>query len=78
MPSLWNTLEEGDGAQVGKNSVSVTKSAEAKKEADVEEGQIVGVNLETPAKYASPKLSGLSVDVQPGMSPVSLELKSGG
>ena len=36
----------------------------------------VDVEYETPVKYASPKTSGLEVDVQPGMDPVKLELVS--
>ncbi len=70
------TFKTGDGAQVGMNNVSVTKEIVGESSANVEEGEIVDVVLETPAKYASPKLSGLSVDVQPGMDPVTLELKS--
>lgn len=73
---VLKTLEEGDGAQVGMNSVSVTKQIKGESSADVEEGEIADVVLETPAKYASPKLSGLSVDVQPGMPSVTLELTS--
>lgn len=71
------TQNLGEGAQVGMNNVSVSKEKKAESPANVEEGEIVDVNLETPPKYASPKLSGLSVDVQPGMPPVTLELKTG-
>lgn len=73
---VLRTLEEGDGAQVGLNSVSVTKESKRESKGKVEEGEITDIALETPAKYASPKLSGLSVDVQPGMPPVTLELTS--
>ncbi len=71
---VLTTLEEGDGAQVGVNSVSVTKELPSTSSADVEEGEISDVELGTPPRYASPQLSGLTVDVQQGMEPVTLEL----
>ena len=73
---VLKTLEEGDGAQVGMNLVSVAKEAKVESDVEVEEGEIVPVEFETPVKYASPKTSELKVDVQPGMDPVKLELVS--
>ena len=72
------TRNFGEGAQVGMNNVSVCKEKKTESSANVEEGEIADVVYETPAKYASPKTSELSVDVQPGMPAVTLELKSGG
>ncbi len=71
------TRNLGEGAQVGMNNVSVSKEKKAETPANAEEGEIVDVVYETPAKYASPKTSELTVDVQPGIPPVTLELKSG-
>ena len=73
---VLKTVEQGDGAQVGMNLVSVAKQAKPDPNVKVEEGEIVPVKFETPVKYASPKTSGLEVDVQPGMEPVKLELVS--
>ena len=73
---VLKTLEEGDGAQVGMNLVSVAKEAKVESDVEVEEGEIVPVEFETPVKYASPRTSELKVDVQPGMDPVKLELVS--
>ena len=73
---VLQTLEEGDGAQVGMNLVSVVKEAKGETDVEVEEGEIVPVEFETPVKYASPTTSGLKSDVQPGMDPVKLDLVS--
>ena len=73
---VLKTLEEGDGARVGMNLVSVAKQAKVETGVQVEEGEILPVQFETPVKYASPKTSGLKVDVQPGMEPAKLELVS--
>jgi hypothetical protein len=70
------TTEEGDGARVGMNLVAVVKETKRRADIEVEEGVIVPVEFETPVKYASPRTSGLKVDVQPGMDPVKLDLVS--
>lgn len=68
------TFEPGDGAQVGVNSVAITKELPSTSSADVEEGEITDVELGTPPRYASPMLSGLTIDVQKGMQSVTLNL----
>jgi hypothetical protein len=68
------TLEQGDGAHVGMNQVSVTKEEIVAPKRKLEEGEWEAMKLATPAKYASPNTSGLTVNVQPGMEPVKLEL----
>lgn len=68
------TFEPGDGAQVGVNSVAITKELPSTSSANVEEGEITEVELGTPPRYASPMLSGLTVDVQKGIEPVTLNL----
>jgi hypothetical protein len=72
---VMTTFEEGDGAQVGMNKVSVAKEERVAPKAKLEEGEYVDIKFLTPVKYASPNTSDLSVDVQPGMGPVTLELK---
>lgn len=72
---VLKTMED-DGAQVGMSDVSVAKEKKAETDVKLEEGEYGPVNFETPVKYASPKTSGLSVDVQPGMEPVKLDLVS--
>ncbi|RMG00676.1 MAG: carboxypeptidase regulatory-like domain-containing protein [Planctomycetota bacterium] len=72
------TLEPGDGAQVGVNAVAVTKEKENPNAPPVEEGEIVPIEYATHPLYASPKTSGITVNVQPGMGPVTIELKSSG
>jgi hypothetical protein len=67
------TLEKGDGAYVGANSVAVTKSLPSAA-ANVEEGEISDVELGSPPRYASPALSGITINVEKGMAPVTLEL----
>ena len=71
---VLTTHEQGDGAQVGVNKVSVTKELPSANAANVEEGEITDVELGTPARYASPDLSGLTVTVESGLAPVTLEL----
>ena len=71
---VLSTHEQGDGAQVGVNKVSVTKELPSANAANVEEGEITDVELGTPARYASPDLSGLTVTVESGLAPVTLEL----
>jgi len=68
---------EDDGAQVGMSDVSVAKEKKVETDVELEEGASGKVEFETPVKYANPKLSGLSVDVQPGMEPVKLDLATG-
>lgn len=68
------TLEPGDGAYVGMNSVAVTKSLPSTSSANVEEGEISDVELGSPPRYASPALSGITINVEKGMAPVTLEL----
>ena len=75
------TRSQGDGAHVGLNKVSITKESDepllnnAEDANDAEEG-IQDFTLITPAQYASPELSGLEIDVYPGMEPVILEITS--
>ncbi|MEQ1825981.1 MAG: carboxypeptidase-like regulatory domain-containing protein [Pirellula sp.] len=67
----------GDGASLGMNGVSVVKSVSTQPNRKIEESEIVPMKFETPVKYASPKTSGISIDVKHGMQPVELTLKSG-
>jgi hypothetical protein len=69
------TFEAGDGAHVGMNKVSVAKQAVTAPKRKLEEGEFEDVKFVTPVKYASPNTSGLSVDVQPDMGPIKLDLK---
>ena len=75
------TRMQSDGAHVGLNKVSITKESDelqlndAEEVNDSEEG-IQDFTLITPAQYASPELSGLEIDVYPGMKPVILEITS--
>lgn len=71
-------LDEGDGAHLGMNRVSVAKEAKVDRPSNLEEGEYADVVMETPLKYASPKTSGLTWDVKPGMDPVELKLESEG
>ena len=63
---------------MGINRVAITKEISPEKPVSNEEDEEGSSDFElaTPAKYASPQLSGLTVDVQPGMKPVSLEMSS--
>ena len=75
------TRSQGDGAHVGLNKVSITKESDdpklnnAEEANDAEEG-IQDFTLVTPAQYASPELSGIEIDVYPGMESVTLEMTS--
>jgi hypothetical protein len=69
----------------GPHKIAVTKTkSTGGAEAGVEEdGVLLSGDMEsqqieyiTPMQYASPMTSGLSVDVQSGMQPVTLDLKS--
>jgi hypothetical protein len=71
------TVGKGEGASVGMNGVSVAKQVLVDPNRKVEEGEIVPMKSETPEKYASPRTSGITIEVKRGMSPVELELKSG-
>lgn len=71
------TTGRGAGATPGPNGVSVSKQVLARPNRKVEEGEIVAMKSETPEIYASPKTSGLSIEVKRGLAPVKLELKSG-
>jgi hypothetical protein len=73
---LLTTTGLGAGATAGKNGVSVSKQVPAQPNRKVEEGEIVAMKSETPAKYASPRTSGLSIEVKHGMEPVELQLTS--
>ncbi|GAB6167384.1 hypothetical protein JCM19992_33840 [Thermostilla marina] len=75
---VLQTYEPGDGVQVGMCAVAVTKEKENPNAPPVEEGEIVPIEYETPPLYASPKTSGITINVQPGMEPVTIELKSSG
>ena len=67
------TRSPGDGAHVGLNKVSITKESEEPQLNDAEEG-IQDFTLITPAQYASPELSGLEIDVYPGMDSIILKM----
>ena len=73
------TRSQGDGAHVGLNKVSITKESDdpqltdAEEVTDAEEG-IQDFTLITPAQYASPELSGLEIDVYPGMDSIILKM----
>ena len=69
------TRNQGDGGHIGLNKVSITKESGKPSLNDTEEG-IQDFTLVTPAQYASPELSGLQIDVYPGMGPVILEITS--
>ncbi len=69
------TRSQGDGAHVGLNKVSITKESDEHQLNDAEEG-IQDFTLITPAQYASPELSGIEIDVNPGMESVTLEMTS--
>lgn len=75
------TRSQGDGAHVGLNKVSITKESDdpqlndAEEVTDAEEG-IQDFTLITPAQYASPELSGIEIDVYPGIGSVTLEMTS--
>jgi hypothetical protein len=71
------TSGQGAGATIGKNSVSVSKQVVAQPNRKIEESEIVEMRSETPVKYASPRTSGLSIEVKRGMQTVELHLKSG-
>ena len=75
------TRSQGDGAHVGLNKVSITKESDdpqlndAEDANDAEEG-IQDFTLITPDQYASPELSGIEIDVNPGMESITLEMTS--
>jgi hypothetical protein len=71
------TAGQGVGATIGHNSVSVAKQVIAQPNRKIEESEIVEMKSETPVKYASPRTSGLNIEVKRGMQPVELHLKSG-
>ena len=69
------TRTQGDGGHVGINRVSITKEHnEPTKHNTEEESQ--NFTLVTPPQYASPDLSGLEINVSPGMDPIIFELTS--
>lgn len=76
------TFAEGDGALAGKHRVAVSKMKVTGVEATEDgmlpatvSGEVRTVWL-TPQKYADVETSGLTVDVGPGMAPVSLVLEA--
>ena len=77
------SFTEGDGAVVGRHHVAVSKlslSRVAIDDAGVSGPGIAGEAKETwhtPKRYATPAESGLEIEVEEGMGPVSLELSSG-
>ncbi len=72
-----STQKPGDGATPGQNAVTVSKQSNLNPDAVVEEGEIVKMKNESPLKYFSPKTTDIKIDVQRGMEPVMIELKSG-
>lgn len=76
------TFVPGDGALPGKHLVSVVKkkTSGVLTDADGLSGGVApGGIVEhwfTPKRYADPKTSGLTAEVQPGMDPLRLELSS--
>lgn len=71
------TTGHGVGAAIGKHLVSVSKQVVAQPNRKVEEGEIVPMKYETPEKYASPKTSGIQIEVKSRMAPVELQLTTG-
>lgn len=69
------TKTQGDGGRVGINRVSITKERIEPTINDAEEGS-QNFTLVTPARYASPDLSGLEIDVSADMEPIILEMTS--
>lgn len=73
---VLTTREDGDGATPGQNAVTVAKKSDNQRNMAVEEGEIVKINYDTPAKYHAPQTSGIRIEVKPGMAPVTIELKN--
>ena len=69
---ILSTFKQGDGAVLGQHRVTVSKSIEQSRGAG-EEGELIFI---TPRKYADPKTSPLTCEVQPEIPPVRLELVS--
>ena len=69
------TRTQGDGGCVGINRVSITKERNDTTKHDAEE-ESQNFTLVTPPQYASPDLSGLEINVSPGMDPIIFELTS--
>jgi hypothetical protein len=74
------TFEPGDGALLGKHRVTVTKVESSGVQADrdglsgeIEPGGIQRTWI-VPQHYSRAESSGLTVEVQPGMQPVELQL----
>ncbi len=72
-----STTGHGAGAAIGKHGVSVSKQVIAQPNRKVEESEIVAMKSETPEKYASPRTSGINIEVKSGMAAVELQLTSG-
>lgn len=83
------TFEAGDGALAGPNKVGVSKmevSGDVQGDPTADPGDMLsgppgaGGNQPPksliPKKYANPETSGITVDVQSGMDPVTIELSS--
>jgi len=69
------TRTQGDGGRVGLNRVSITKERNDPTKHDAEE-ESQNFTLVTPPQYASPDLSGLEINVSPGMDPIIFKLTS--
>ena len=69
------TRIQGDGGYVGINRVSITKERNDTTKHDAEE-ESQNFTLVTPPQYASPDLSGLEINVSPGMDPIIFKLTS--
>ena len=69
------TRTQGDGGRVGINRVSITKERNDPTKHDAEE-ESQNFTLVTPPQYASPDLSGLEINVSPGMDPIIFKLTS--
>ena len=69
------TRTQGDGGCVGINRVSITKERNDHTKHNTEE-ESQNFTLVTPPQYASPDLSGLEINVSPGMDPIIFKLTS--
>lgn len=78
--SGWFTLtcgDQGKGARIGMNRVSITKTKLAAAQSAEEEYDLdEAIQWLVPAKYANNQTSRITVEVKRGMDPVKLDLRS--